>query len=332
MINNIKETLLKSGVTFFNLHRMEKGYFPTSLIKFQVDTNKTYISYLYNKNINIKNRNYIIRRFIEKRRQNNRYRYTNFTEKPRRYVKPHPSTRYGKETNTAEKTNIEEITNHQKTLAEYARRLEKIHEELKQLTINALHIIKQDRKILKETEKRHKLLEKKLLQNYEYALKKNETKESHLYYIARQLTNRLDLDPKESKRARRVIERCFDAFKLCAIHSPDIKFNKKSITESDKGPYNPGQNILEFEQKLYFCASLFSGSPTQPPSPPKKQCCCSNVSFGCLHIKMCQCSKYFVRDCSWPTVHRLRRKSTSISFVRTVRDHGGLTPPKACQQ
>ena len=48
-INNIKETLLKSGVTFFNLHRMEKGYFPTSLIKFQVDTNKTDISYLHNK-------------------------------------------------------------------------------------------------------------------------------------------------------------------------------------------------------------------------------------------------------------------------------------------
>ena len=62
------------------------------------------ISYLHNKNIKIKNRgDYIIRRFIEKPRQNNRYRYTNFTEKRRRYVKPHPSTRYRKETNTAEK-------------------------------------------------------------------------------------------------------------------------------------------------------------------------------------------------------------------------------------
>ena len=50
-INNIKETLLKSGVTFFNLHRMEKGYFPTNLIKFQVDTNKTDISYLTNKTL-----------------------------------------------------------------------------------------------------------------------------------------------------------------------------------------------------------------------------------------------------------------------------------------
>ena len=89
-INNIKETLLKSGVTLFNLHGMEKGYFPTSLIKFQVE-NKTDISYLHNKNIKIKNRDYIIRRFLEK---------------PRCYVKPHPSTRYRKETNTAEKTNI----------------------------------------------------------------------------------------------------------------------------------------------------------------------------------------------------------------------------------
>ena len=56
-INNIKQTLLKSGVTFFNLHRMEKGYFPTSLIKFQVDTSKRDISYLTNKNIG--NRIYI---------------------------------------------------------------------------------------------------------------------------------------------------------------------------------------------------------------------------------------------------------------------------------
>ena len=82
-INNIKQTLLKSGVTFFNLHRMEKGYFPTSLIKFQIDdTNKTDISYLTNKNINIGNRKYIIRKFSEKPRQEYRYRY----------VKPHPST------------------------------------------------------------------------------------------------------------------------------------------------------------------------------------------------------------------------------------------------
>ena len=141
-INNIKETLLKSGVTFFNLHRMEKGYFPTSLIKFQVDTNKTGLSDLHNKNIKIKNRDYIIRKYTEKPRQDYRYRYANFAEKPCRYVKPHPSTRYRKE--TAEKTNIE-ITSYQKTLAEYARRLEKIHEELKKLG-NALHDFKLVRK------------------------------------------------------------------------------------------------------------------------------------------------------------------------------------------
>ena len=110
-INNIKETLLKSGVTFFNLHRMEKGYFPTSLIKFQVETNKTDLSDLTNKNIKINNRAYIIRKFTEKPRQEYRCRFYNkFTENPRqqyRYVKPHPSTRFRKETIAAEKTNIE---------------------------------------------------------------------------------------------------------------------------------------------------------------------------------------------------------------------------------
>ena len=111
-INNIKETLKKSGVTFFNLHRMKKGYFPTSLIKFQVETNKTDLSDLNNKNIKINNRDYIIRKFTEKPRQE--YRCRCYTEKPRqqyRYVKPHPSTRYRKETNTAEKTNIEQQKN-----------------------------------------------------------------------------------------------------------------------------------------------------------------------------------------------------------------------------
>ena len=163
--------LLKSGVTFFNLHRMEKGYFPTSLIKFQVDTNKTDISYLTSKNVRIGDREFALRRFMEKPRQNSRYRcYTENTEKPRQqyhYVKPHPSTGYRKDTNTAGKTNIEEITNHQKTLAEYALRLEKIHEELNQLT-NALHIIKRDEKLLKEAKKRNNLIEKRLLQHFEY--------------------------------------------------------------------------------------------------------------------------------------------------------------------
>ena len=132
------------------------------------------------------NRDYIIRRFIEKPRQNNRYRFTNFTEKPRRYVKPHPSTRYRKETNTAEKPNIEQNTNYQKTLAEYARRLEKIHEELKQLL--------------------------------------------------EQLTTKLDLDTKETKWSRKIIERYYDQFQHGTLHPPNAFNRKTQITESDKGP------------------------------------------------------------------------------------------------
>ena len=155
-INNIKETLLKSGVTFFNLHRKEKGYFPTSLIKFQVE-NKTDISYLTSKNIRIGDREYALRIFIEKPRQNNRYRYINFTEKPRRYVKPHPSTRYRKETNTAEKTNIEQITIHQNTLAEnladITRRLEIIQKALQELK-NTIQELEKERSLLRELEKK----------------------------------------------------------------------------------------------------------------------------------------------------------------------------------
>ena len=153
-INNIKETLLKSGVTFFNLHRMEKGYFPTSLIKFQVE-NKTDISYLTSKNIRIGDREYALRRFIEKPRQNNRYRYTNFTEKPRRYVKPHPLTRYRKE--TAEKTNIEQYTNNQNTLAEnladITRCLETIQKALQELK-NTIQELAKERSLLREFEKK----------------------------------------------------------------------------------------------------------------------------------------------------------------------------------
>ena len=165
-INNIKETLLKSGVTFFNLHRMEKGYFPTSLIKFQVDTNKTDISYLTNKNIKMGNRAYIIRKFTEKPRQEYRCRcYNKFTEKPRqqyRYVKPHPSTRFRKETIAAEKTNIEPKktniepkTNYQKTLAVYARRLEILHEQLKQLSNQLQHFQLVKKETKKEAEEKY---------------------------------------------------------------------------------------------------------------------------------------------------------------------------------
>ena len=235
-INNIKETLLKSGVTFFNLHRMEKGYFPTSLIKFQVETNKTDLSDLNNKNIKINNRDYIIRKYTEKPRQDYRYRYANFAEKPRRYVKPHPSTRYRKE--TAEKTNIE-ITNYQKTLAEYARRLEKIHEELKQLR-NALHDFKLVRKETpKEADEKLLKLELEHFRDY-YKLiidDNAEEKEDQIDFITRQLQIQLNLDKKRNKLTRKIIDRCYTEFKLGTIYHPDeFKSYKKEITEPDKGP------------------------------------------------------------------------------------------------
>ena len=118
---------------------MEKGYFPTSLIKFQVE-NKTDISYIINKNLKIGDHENALRKFTEKPRQ--QYRY----------VKPHPSTPFRKETNAAEKTNIETKktniepkTNYQNTLAEYARRLEILHDQLKQQQL-----------VKKETKKKQK--------------------------------------------------------------------------------------------------------------------------------------------------------------------------------
>ena len=229
----------KVGSNLFNLHRMEKGYFPTSLIKFQVE-NKTDISYLTSKNIRIGDREYALRRFLEKPLQNNRYRYTNYTEKPRRYVKPHQSTRCRKE--TAEKTNIEQYTNYQKTLADYARRLEKINEELKQLT-NALHDIKQDRKVLKEEAKDKHITE----HFWEYFhLLRNATKEinpKQIETITKQLTMKLDLDTKETKwlqnttSANSTLAHCI-LQPSCLPEKLQNKNNKnkKSIPEPDKGP------------------------------------------------------------------------------------------------
>ena len=121
---------------------MEKGYFPTSLIKFQVGTNKTDISYLHNKNIKIKNREYTIRKYTEKPRQDYRNSY--------RYIKPHPSTHYRKQSSTTKKNNTEntENTNYQKTLAEnhadITRRLETIEKELTKLK-NSLHDFAEER-------------------------------------------------------------------------------------------------------------------------------------------------------------------------------------------
>ena len=269
-INNIKETLLKSGVTFFNLHRMEKGYFPTSLIKFQVETNKTDLSDLNNKNIKINNRDYIIRKFTEKPRQE--YRCRCYTEKPRqqyRYVKPHPLTRYRKETNTAEKTNIEQKktniepkTNDQKTLAEYARRLEILHEQLKELSnqLQDFQLVKKETK--KEAEEKYIKLEQEHFWEYTKLLldENTEFKEQRIDFITRQIQLQLNLNKKITKQTRKIIERCYDHFKLAVIYTPDEfqsytitesitesplttqteicadNKNKKEITEPDKGP------------------------------------------------------------------------------------------------
>ena len=85
------------------------------------------------------NRNYIIRKFIEKPRKDYRCSY--------RDIKPHPSKRNRKQTTITRKTNIENIenTNYQKTLAEYTRRLELIQEELSKLK-NTLDDLAEEKK------------------------------------------------------------------------------------------------------------------------------------------------------------------------------------------
>ena len=225
-ITNIKQTLLKSGITFFNLHRMEKGYFPTSLIKFQVDTNKTDISYLTNKNIKMGNREYIIRKFTEKLRQEYRY------------VKPHPLTRYRKETTTAEKTNIEPKktniepkTNDQKTLAEYARRLEILHDQLKELSnqLQDFQLVKKETK--KEADEKYIKVEQEHFWEYTKLLldENTEFKEQGIDFITRHIQLQLNLNKKITKQTRKIIERCYDHFKLAVIYTPD-EFKSYTIT------------------------------------------------------------------------------------------------------
>ena len=194
--------ITRPAMTLIGQEISEKGYFPTSLIKFQVDTNKTDISYLHNKNIKIKNRDYIIRKYTEKPRQDYRYRYVDFAEKPRRYVKPHPSTRYRKE------TNIEQYTNYQKTLAEYARRLEKIQQALIQLT-NSLHDLKLVRKeTAKEAEVKLAIkTETDLISQIRVFSEKIRSKQINA--IAKKLTRKLQLDETKSEIANSIIESTF---------------------------------------------------------------------------------------------------------------------------
>ena len=233
---------------------MEKGYFPTSLIKFQVETNKTDLSDITNKNIKINNRAYIIRKFTEKPRQEYRCRcYNKFTEKPRqqyRYVKPHPSTRFRKETIAAEKTNIEPKktkiepkTNYQKTLAEYARRLEILHEQLKQLSNQLQHFQLVKKETKKEAEEKYIKVEQEHFWEYTKLLldENAEEKEFRVDFITKQLQVQLNLDKKRNKLTRKVIDWCYDHFKLAKIYTPD-EFTSytipitKSIPEPDKGP------------------------------------------------------------------------------------------------
>ena len=48
----IEEMLVRSGIVFFNLHRMKRDYYPTSLIILQAD--ETDISYLLKNKITIR--------------------------------------------------------------------------------------------------------------------------------------------------------------------------------------------------------------------------------------------------------------------------------------
>ena len=225
-INNIKQTLLKSGVTFFN--------------KFQVDNNRTDITYLRNKNIRIGNREYALRRFMEKQRQNNRYRrcYTN-TEKPRqqyRYIKPHPSTRFRKKTNTAEKTNIEntENTNYQKmlaeNLAEITRRLELIEEEILKLkkTLHDLRLTACELIIKTETMFISRIRA--------YTDKMNSRQ---INSITKKLTISLQLDEIKSAKLNIILVKAFRLLGLVNLPldiDTSMEKRKQELLGSDKGP------------------------------------------------------------------------------------------------
>ena len=104
---------------------MEKGYYQTSLIKFQAG--ETDISYLLKNKIIIGENGYTIRRFAEKSRNNYRRFYC--------YLSPHPSTRFRKH-------------NCQNIQTEYTRRLAKIEEQLANLK-DMLQELTKKREILK---------------------------------------------------------------------------------------------------------------------------------------------------------------------------------------
>ena len=69
----------------------------------------------------------------------------------------------------------------------------------------------------------------------------SEEKEDRVDFITKQLQLKLNLDKKINKLTRKIIERCYDHFKLAVIYTPD-EFKSytipitKSIPEPDKGP------------------------------------------------------------------------------------------------
>ena len=223
---------------------MEKGYFPTSLIKFQVDTNKTDLSDLHNKNIKLKNRDYIIRKYTEKPRQDYRYRYTNFTEKPRRYVKPHPSTRFRKENITTEKTiiepkktNIEPITNNQNKLAEnladITRRLDTIQKTLQELK-NTIQELAKERKLLRELEKKEIIRDTIITTERDTIADIIDENHSIVAEITKTIIRNFKLKKKiDILHITTLMESAFKYYNLCQI--PDIP-SIKSKPDSDKGP------------------------------------------------------------------------------------------------
>ena len=142
----------------------EKGYYPTSLIKLQVDKSKTDISYLTNKNIKIGDRNYIIRRYLEKACQDYRYRC---------FVKPHPSMLFRKQSTDAENSNIESETNYQKDAC-------RVHKPPRTNSRRTFQTKKDTLHELTEEKQTFRLKENKLTKRRDVKKSEKETKQYHI--------------------------------------------------------------------------------------------------------------------------------------------------------
>ena len=68
-------------------------------------------------------------------------------------------------------------------------------------------------------------------------MKIEKKKKKNIDFITRQIKLKLNLDKKRNKLTWKIIERCYDEFKLGTIYLPDeFQSYTKPITESDKGP------------------------------------------------------------------------------------------------